>query len=132
MPTVSRGLPLLILLAACGVDETVFIPEYSDNYCAKLVECTDAAVLRFDGIETVDDCLAVIGPEIEAEVQSCDYSPKNAKRCLKAMEGMGCPGPDQAFDDVLPLDCGQVSSSCSPAAADTNESTTTPTGGSGA
>ncbi len=116
----------LLLLAGCGVDETVFIPDYTDLYCDALIECTDPAVLTFDGIDGKDDCLSTVGPELEDEVGRCDYSPKQAKRCLKAMEGMGCPGEDQSLADILPLDCATVSENCT---APKETKTTGPTGG---
>lgn len=117
----SLGFGALVALAACGVDETHFIPDYADLYCDTVMSCSEPALLLFDGIETKDDCLAIVGPAIESEVLNCDYDPKSAKRCLKGMEGMGCPGEGQTVDDVLPLDCAQVSSIC-------KEPVTEPTG----
>jgi len=64
MRTILCGLSLLTL-AACGIDETVFIPDYTDHYCQALMDCDDPAVLTFDGIESKDDCLGMVGPEIE-------------------------------------------------------------------
>lgn len=125
----------LLTLAACGVDETVFIPDYADYYCQSVMDCTDPAVLTFDGIGSMDDCLAIVGPDLEAEVGYCDYNGKAAKKCLQAMETMGCPGVDQTVDDILPLDCAQVLSACSPPKDDPTGGTTggtTTTGGSGA
>ena len=135
MRTIICGLSLSFL-AACGVDETVFIPDYADQYCETMLGCVDPAALNFDGISTKDDCLAIIGPEVEDTVGRCDYSPKKAKRCLKAMEGMGCPGDGQTVEDVIPLECSEVSSNCSaPKETGTTGGTTptgtTPTGGSG-
>lgn len=131
MRTILCGL-LLTTLAGCGIDETVFIPDYTDLYCDTVMECTDPAVLTFDGIESKDDCLGIIGPEIEAEIGYCDYSPKAAKKCVKAMELMGCPGEGQTVEDVLPVDCAAVTQACNPpkstAPTGTAPTGTTPTG----
>ncbi len=111
MHLLTRGFALSVLVA-CGVDDARFIPEYTDLYCQAFMECTDPAVLQFDGIASKDDCLAIVGPEVADEVGRCAYSRKHARRCLKAMEGMPCPGPDQSLDDVLPADCAEVSTAC--------------------
>lgn len=127
MRTFLCGLTLATTLAACGIDETVYIPDYTDLYCDAVMDCTDPAVLTFDGIESKDDCLAMVGPAIEAEVGYCDYNPKQAKKCLQAMETMGCPGDGQTIDDVIPVDCSGVTSACNPP-KNTEPTGTTPTG----
>ena len=137
MRAILAGLTLMTL-AGCGIDETKFIPEYTQLYCEKYMECSDQAVRVFDGIDDIDQCLGTVGPQIEAEVGYCDYNPKAAKKCIKAMEAMTCPGEGQFLDDVVPLDCSEAVNACNPPAEDTKddptggtEPTETTTGGTG-
>ena len=133
MRTVMSGL-LLAVLAGCGVDETVYIPEFANLYCQLTLDCGDTAVLVFEGIGNLDDCLAVVGPEIEAEVSVCNFKGKAAKKCLAAMEQMTtCWPDDSSLDDNLPPECADVLVDCGLSDADTTETAVTETtGGTGA
>ena len=127
MRAILHGLPLL-LLAACGVDETVFIPEYTELYCAKVQECLGEPTKVFDGLGNKDQCLGTVGPEVEDMIGYCDYNPKAAKKCLSAMANMGCPGAGQSVDDVLPLDCSEALNACNPPADEEEDTSPDPTG----
>ncbi len=117
---------MLLAASGCGLDETVFIPDYADAYCQKAISCLDPAVAAFDGMATQEACLSVVGPEIEAEVAACKYRGGKAKKCLNAMENMSCPPEDIAFDDYLPIECDIVLIACG-AVEDQSSSTTTET-----
>jgi hypothetical protein len=129
MRIVASGL-LLTILAGCGVDETVYIPEFANLYCQRTMDCEDNAVLVFEGFATLDDCLAVIGPEIEAEVSGCKFKGKAAKKCLNAMEKMTTCWPDDStLDDNLPQECAEVLVDCALGRAATTGSTSAGTTG---
>ena len=106
------GLLIAGVLSGCGIDETVFIPEYADLYCAAALRCGDPAVLVFDGLSTMEDCLSVIGPEIEGDVARCSYRGGKAKKCLEAMQDLACPPEGTSIDEVLPLDCAAALTEC--------------------
>lgn len=124
------GLLLAGTLSGCGLDETVFIPEYADLYCEAALRCGDPAVLVFDGLSTMDDCLSVIGPEIEGDVERCKYRGGKAKKCLEALEGLACPPEGTSIDEVLPLECSAALTECAQV-AEPMESTNI-SGGTGA
>ena len=106
------GLLIAGVLSGCGIDETVFIPEYADLYCEAALRCGDPAVLVFDGLSTMEDCLSVIGPEIEGDVARCSYRGGKAKKCLEAMQDLACPPEGTSIDEVLPLDCAAALTEC--------------------
>lgn len=103
---------LFLSLAACGPDETKFIPEFADAYCDFVLECEDPAVLTFDGITSHDECLEVYGPEVEALGFGCKYKAKQARRCLQAMEVAACPAEGTTLQDGLPAVCNEVYIDC--------------------
>ena len=129
MKVSARGLWLLWLVG-CGVDETVFIPDYAELYCDKAMSCLDESVLAFDGIASQQDCLAVVGPAIEDGVGRCEYQGREAKSCLKAMKDMACPQQGESLEAALPVECDQVLINCSPIQPpdDTTGGSGTPTG----
>ena len=118
---------MLLALTGCGLDETVFIPDYADAYCAQAMSCADAATLAFDGMSTLDDCLAQVGPDIEAEVAVCKYRGGKAKKCITAIENMSCPPDGVAFDQFLPVECESVLIDCEDGGATAEPTTTTTT-----
>lgn len=100
-------------LAACGPDETKFIPEFADAYCDFVLACEDPALLTFDGVVTHEDCLAIYGPTVAAMGHGCKYKPGKASRCLRAMEQATCPADeDVPLDQALPSECYEVYIKC--------------------
>lgn len=101
----------LASVAACGVKEEEFVPEYVDLYCAAWLDCTDPAELVFDGIDGVDYCLATFGPVFAEKAETCKLKKGKAKKCLDSMALLTCPS-EGALDDALPLVCLDVWHKC--------------------
>jgi hypothetical protein len=119
--------PLLLGIAACGPGKSKFVPEYADGYCAYLFECVDPAQLTFDGILSVDDCLAEVGPAVDDLMQACKYHKGKAHDCLKELELVPCPAEGEPIESGLPAVCSEVWTECpNPPAdgGDENPSTT--------
>lgn len=117
---------LVVALAGCGPGKTKFVPEYADGYCAYLFECGDPAELTFDGILSVEDCLAVVGPEVDLLLATCKYHAGKAKDCLDGLSVAACPAEDQPLEAGLPPTCGEVWTDCPPPPADDSPENTTP------
>jgi len=120
MRTACIGLCGLIL-AGCGLDETYFVPDYADRYCEAMLACASPAQLTFEGITGQDDCLGLVGPDIDAWGEGCKYKAGKAKKCLKAMEALACPAEGQTLDDVLPIECDEVYIQCAVTAGDDDD-----------
>ncbi len=107
---------LALAFVGCGPGKTKFVPEYADGYCAYLFACSDPAQLTFDGLLTVDDCLAVVGPEVEALMSTCKYHAGKAHDCLKQLEVATCAPEGEPVDQGLPGVCIEVWTECGPPA----------------
>jgi hypothetical protein len=103
---------VVLTLSGCGVDETVFIPDYVERYCALQVECFDAALAVFDGVESKQTCLAIEGPRVEAWGAECRYRGAKAKQCLEEMASLTCPSGDTPLDAVIPTVCTEIYLDC--------------------
>ena len=103
---------VLLSLAGCGVDETVFIPDYADLYCDLKVQCADPVLEVFDGSEGKQACLAVEGPRIDKWGTDCRYRGAKAKQCLEEMAVLGCPGGDTPIEAVIPTVCNEIYQDC--------------------
>lgn len=103
----------LAMLAGCGVSRNEFVPEYAAAYCDFYMECGDPAQLTFDGVLTADDCLALYGPDIDAQAEACGFKNGKAKDCLGALEVATCPA-DGDVDAGLPVTCHEVFVNCAP------------------
>jgi len=99
-------------LAACGVGKGNFVPTYAAAYCDYVLACSDPAQLTFDGVLSLDDCLAVVGPELEVQADTCNYNPGVAADCLDAMAILQCPAEDASIDDGIPPVCLGVFEAC--------------------
>jgi len=111
MKSALCGLSLLTL-ASCGLHETHFIPDYADLYCDAMLSCSTASELNFDGVASHEDCLGLIGSDVDGWGEGCKYKGGKAKKCLKAMEVLTCPGEGKLLDDVVPLECDEVYIKC--------------------
>ncbi len=129
MRTALYGLSLLTL-AGCGLNETHFVPDYADRYCDAVLACSSPAQLTFDGVSTHDDCLALIGDQVDTWGGGCKYKGGKAKKCLEAMETLACPAEGKLLDDVLPPECDEVYIKCEKTAGgdddDDDDETTEP------
>jgi hypothetical protein len=102
-----------VLLSGCGIDETRFIPDYTEQYCALVFDCSESATLLFDGIGDQERCAGLVGPVVEAQLETCEsYDGKAAKKCLKDMGDLTCPGPGVSLDSTLPSVCDDVFVDC--------------------
>jgi hypothetical protein len=106
------GVSAALLIAGCGVPPDEFVPEYAQSYCEYLLECGDHAQLTFDGITSIDQCLATKGPEVDDEASSCDFKRSAAKDCLDLMTILTCPEDPADVDANLPPTCADVFTNC--------------------
>ena len=100
-------------LVGCGVSRNEFVPEYAASYCDYYMECGDQAQLTFDGVLTTDDCIALYGPDIEAQNAACKFKNGAAKDCLETLPMATCPA-DGDVDAGLPVTCHEVYVNCAP------------------
>jgi hypothetical protein len=121
-------LPAVLVVAACGVSEGKFIPDYADVYCARRIECSDPATLVFDGIDGPADCVASFGPELSADGEGCKYKGGTARKCLDAMETVACPAEGEGFDTVVPPICEEVYIKCIATSTPADDGTNADTG----
>lgn len=99
-------------MAACGPSETSFVVDYTDAYCTWYLACADPALLVFDGLDDVDACKAVVGPEIAVSAGACKVDHAAARACLGQMATVPCPEPGTVFEDAVPLACTQAWKKC--------------------
>lgn len=122
-----RGLWLLSLglSAACGGQASVgtFVPDYADLYCERYLGCVDTSVLVFDGVSTMDHCLADIGPPVATQADQCQFDAEAADACMLGLETMACPAEGELFEAVVPPSCATVWFECTqgPGANEGNE-----------
>ncbi|MFT4627306.1 MAG: hypothetical protein ACI8PZ_005988 [Myxococcota bacterium] len=103
---------LAVGLAGCGVDETVFVPDYADAWCKLERECSDPATRVFDGTDSLADCLAVEGPRVDNWGEGCRYRAAKAQKCLEEMLMVGCPGGNAPLTSVIPPVCNEIYPDC--------------------
>ena len=114
------------LLVGCGPSEAEHAAEFTSAYCSWLLDCEDPAVLTFDGIQSFEDCEALIAPEATGYGTTCKYKGGNSKACIRAMNALSCP-EDASFS--MPPECSEVYLGCTfgessqPAAAGESEGT---------
>ncbi len=96
-------------LLACGPSDEAFVTRYTEEWCALVMACSDPAALAFDGIESVEDCEAIVGSQVEVDASTCSYDPKAAKTCLTALNDLACDGGQAP---VEPSTCGVVFIEC--------------------
>lgn len=99
----------LILFALAGCySESEFIPSKTTAYCELLLECSDPAVLAFDGI-TAETCEGTWGPMFQEEASGCKFRRRSAKACIESLALATCPeeGPVE-----LPVVCGAAFDQC--------------------
>ena len=123
MRDVAGTMMILTALGGCGLHETEFVPQYAALYCDYYLSCEDPAVLAFDGLDTQEECLAIHGPEIEAEGGACKLARSEAKKCLTAMEGLACPPEGTDLDGGIPPVCDYSWKKCIADPGDVNGET---------
>lgn len=103
---------LLVLGGCTRVSEAEFVPVYVDVYCDRFFECADDALLTFEGLADLDDCKAVIGPEVSELSDRCELVDKLAQDCIDAISVVTCPSEGTLFSDVVPTVCDDVWTEC--------------------
>lgn len=111
---------LLVALFATGCySESDFVPAKTDAFCSLLLECTDPAVLAFDGFDETS-CIAYYGPLFRAEGETCKKMKRSAaKDCVAALELATCPA-EGTVEESIPAVCGQVWQKCTGVPEDTD------------
>ena len=97
----------LLVMVGC-YSESDFIPAKTAAFCDLLLECTDPAVLAFDGI-TGDSCTGTWGPTFSEEGSGCKFRRKSAKACIDQLQAATCP---ESGPVVLPEICAGVFHQC--------------------
>ncbi|MEQ1505120.1 MAG: hypothetical protein ABMB14_22995 [Myxococcota bacterium] len=110
---VGRWVAGVLLVAGCGPSESEFVVEYTDAYCAYYLDCSDPAILVFDGLDAIDDCVAVAGPENAARASGCKLERTAARACLDQMATVACPTDGTPVDEALPTACTATWKNCS-------------------
>lgn len=99
--------------AACGPSESDFVVQYTDAYCTWYLDCGDPAQLLFDGVDTLEDCTSVVGPEVSDSAGICKLDRAPARACLDAMATLACPtDPEAPLEDALPAACSTTWKKC--------------------
>ncbi|NCG22266.1 MAG: hypothetical protein GWP91_24890 [Rhodobacterales bacterium] len=98
-----RLILVLLVLGGCGWSETKFNVKGIEAYCEAASECEggyDAATC-IDAIRTVDR-------------SSCDYDPKAANDCYKALDEAVCETNSDLYQErlIAPKACGMVWDGC--------------------
>ncbi|MBX2799136.1 MAG: hypothetical protein KTR31_15790 [Myxococcales bacterium] len=99
-------------LSACGTSEPTFVTDYADLYCERALACADAAELLFDGVDSVDACLAIVGPDTADRADRCRLRGSDARACLAELESVECPAEGEGFDTVVPVACADAWHTC--------------------
>ena len=120
----------LVVLTGCGVGEDKYLTQYTERYCELVFQCSDEAMLLFDGLETEEECGGLVGNELVDFGGTCeDYDGRAAKDCLREMKDLTCPAEGKTLDSALPTACSYVFLTCTePKEEDTDDATnpTTP------
>jgi len=103
----------LLLVAGCvQVSEAEFVPVYTEVYCDRFFECADDALLTFEGLDDVEDCTSVIGPEAAALSDGCKLVDRLAQDCIDELSVVTCPSSGTLFSEVVPTVCDEVWTEC--------------------
>jgi len=119
----------LCVLVGCGASEGKYLTDYTARYCELVFQCSDEAMLLFDGIESEEECNNLVGSDLQSFGGTCEeYDGRAAKDCLKAMDDMTCPAQGKSLDSALPAACSYVFLTCKePEDDNTDEPNTTAT-----
>lgn len=104
--------PLALFVVACGPPQSEFVGPYIEGWCEHVLACEDEAVLTFDGIVTVQDCVDRRNGVINDLSSRCQYQASVATQCLADIETLTCPSGEPRTAD-LPLSCESVYINCS-------------------
>lgn len=88
---------LIAAMVGCGWSEGRYLERSAEATCEWTVECYP------DLYEDLDACLADLTQD---PADDCDYDRKSARKCVKAIEDLDCPGP--AGVPELPEACRDV------------------------
>ena len=94
---------LVMLLAACGLNEDKFEEQYAEAYCGWLDGCA-----KLNGQHgTMDDCIASekIFADETLTPDSCEFDKEKAKECIAEIE----ENEDCVIEDSVPNECLEVS-----------------------
>jgi hypothetical protein len=96
----------LLWMAGCGrkLDPEGYLVDFTDQYCAIELECTDPAQLAFEGSDSIDLCVATNGPRFAEQWGGCVLDRKNAVRCLSLLPDTQCPDEGD-LDSAIPAEC---------------------------
>jgi len=123
---VRSWLTLGLLVSAVSGCESLskgdFVISYTTSLCEHELMCGDQALLTYDGILDVDDCIKVREHEVGVWGQGCRFRVKDAEVCLADMAALTCPPAEGTLAD-RPLSCEAVYFSCeaTPSTDDTEE-----------
>ena len=95
-----------------GMSNAEFATAYSDLYCERFFECADESLLVFDGVESVEQCLAAIGPSVSDDSVACELNEDEAVACLDEFAVVMCPEEGATLDDVVPQSCASAWEAC--------------------
>lgn len=118
---------VLLLLASGCYSEGDFTPARTAAFCAKVLECTDPAVLAFDGV-TAENCEGVYGPAFAAEGETCKLDKKAAKTCVRGLQSLTCPADGSPVAENVPAVCDEVFVKCDGAQAPVDTDVASETG----
>ncbi len=103
---------LFLVLAGC-YSRAAYVPDKADAFCSWLLECTDPAVIAYDGM-SMDACLGLWGPVFQEEDASCEkFAPGVAKQCVEALQTASCPEDGSPVGENIPEVCDYVYQRCS-------------------
>lgn len=102
---------LVLLAAACGLDDARYVSRLAEADCTYALECFDETMLNFYGFSDQETCESRRGPELAAVAASCaEFDAKAGRECLKQLRARDCQGSGPDFDH--PDVCRSVFASC--------------------
>lgn len=106
-----RWIVLAALATGCYAEHD-FVPAKTDAFCAFLLECTDPAVIAFDGMN-MEVCQGFWGPRFDEEGDTCrKFTRSVAQDCVAALELATCPEDGSPVSENLPEICSYVYTRC--------------------
>jgi hypothetical protein len=99
--------------ASCGGGKaTDFAAEYVDLYCAWYLDCADPALQVFDGMDTLEECQAAVGPAVADNAEACKLDRVPARACLDGLAVASCPAEGALLEESVPYECGFAFKDC--------------------
>lgn len=114
---------LLIALSGCdALTKGEFVGAYTNALCEHELMCGDQALMTYEGILTVEDCVEVRAHDVGVWGQGCRFRAKDAEACLADMEALTCPPAVGSLAD-RPVSCETVYFDCDPTESTTPDPT---------